>query len=218
LIKDADASYSMATNYAAAAGKEYKMFSYGEDIGYIYSDFYYTDELIGNEGDNVCTILDKIKEYLGNFEYFYDIDGNFRFQEIKNYLNTSQATVDLNEMNNNNYLIDMKNGKTVYNFEGSNLVNSYNNTPQFNMIKNDFVVWGIKKNANDTEVPIRYHLAIDEKPKIGNSYYCFFYEDEDDGLTKAKVPIIYKNYTEIAEETGVEGLFYMAADTNIIYK
>jgi hypothetical protein len=61
LIKDADASYSMATNYAAAAGKEYKMFSYGEDIGYIYSDFYYTDELIGNEGDNVCTILDKIK-------------------------------------------------------------------------------------------------------------------------------------------------------------
>ena len=34
-------------------------------------------------------LLDNIKNKLGNYEYYYDIDGNFIFQEIKNYLNTS---------------------------------------------------------------------------------------------------------------------------------
>jgi len=68
-----------------------KEFSYGEDLGYIYTDFTYPGELIGNAGDSVVTILDQIKNLLGNYEYFYDIDGNFRFQEIKNNLNTSFA-------------------------------------------------------------------------------------------------------------------------------
>ena len=37
----------------------------------------------------LCTILDKIKNLLGNFEYYYDLDGNFIFQEVKNYLNNT---------------------------------------------------------------------------------------------------------------------------------
>ena len=60
-----------------------------EDCGYVYTDFVYPGELISNLGDNICSVLDKIKNTLGNFEYFYDIDGNFVFQEIKNYLNVS---------------------------------------------------------------------------------------------------------------------------------
>jgi hypothetical protein len=65
------------------------MYSTGMDIGYIYTDFTYPGELIGDAGDTVCDILDTIKSTLGNYEYFYDIDGNFVFQEIKNYLNTT---------------------------------------------------------------------------------------------------------------------------------
>lgn len=54
-----------------------EMFSYGDDVGFIYTDFIYPQELIGDAGSTVVTILDKIKNFLGNYEYFYDVDGNF---------------------------------------------------------------------------------------------------------------------------------------------
>ena len=212
-----DGSYTMTTNYSEAYGNAYQSFEYGEDIGFIYTDFIYPNELIGDAGSTVCTILDKIKSLLGNYEYFYDIDGNFHFQEIKNYLNTSHATVELEKLTKDDYIVDMSKGKTVYTFDNSNLITSYSNNPQYNMIKNDFVVWGIRENANGNEVPIRYHLAIDKKPKIGNTYECFFYEDPDDGLTKAKRPIIYRNFNEIQKTPGTVGTFYMAEDTGTIY-
>ena len=63
------------------------IYNYGYNIGYIYTPFTYPGELIGAAGQTVCDILDTIRDTLGNFEYFYDIDGNFIFREIKNYLN-----------------------------------------------------------------------------------------------------------------------------------
>jgi hypothetical protein len=74
------------------------VYQQGQDIGYTYSDFYFPDELTANAGDTVCAILDKIKTALGNYEYFYDINGNFVFQEIKNYLNTTQSTTVINNL------------------------------------------------------------------------------------------------------------------------
>lgn len=216
LIND-EGNYIMTTNYAEAQNKAYTMFEYGEDVGYIYTDFVYPKELIGDAGSTVCTILDSIKNLLGNYEYFYDIDGNFIFQEVKNYLNTSQAKVELDKLTKDNYIVDMSKGKVVYNFDNSNLITSYSNSPQYSMIKNDFIVWGLKENANGNEMPIRYHLAIDSKPKVGNTYQCFFYIDPDDGLTKAKRPIIYRNFTELNKNAGVAGVFYMTEDTGIIY-
>ena len=38
-----------------------KVFYEGDDIGFHYTDFYYDEELTSNQGDNVCKILDKIK-------------------------------------------------------------------------------------------------------------------------------------------------------------
>ena len=216
LIEDSG-SYSMSTNYADTIDKAYQMFEYGEDIGYIYADFTCPTELIGNAGDNVCTILDKIKNMLGNYEYFYDTEGNFHWQEIKNYLNTTKATVDLETMDKNDYLIDASKGKIAYEFNNSNLITSFSNSPQFNKIKNDFVIWGIRKNANGNDIPIRYHLAIDSKPAIGNIYDVFFYEDPDDGLTKAKMPILYSSYAEIVKTPGAAGVYYKDTSTNIIY-
>lgn len=216
LIEDSG-SYTMSTNYADVVGHTYQMFEYGEDVGYMFTDFTCPSELIGNAGDNVCVILDKIKNMLGNYEYFYDTEGNFHWQEIKNYLNTTKTTLDLETMNKNDYLIDASKGKTVYEFNNSNLVTSFSNSPQFNKIKNDFVVWGIRKNANGNDVPIRYHLAIDTKPTIGNIYDVFFYEDPDDGLTKAKMPILYSSYAEIIKTNGAAGVYYKDTSTGIIY-
>ena len=217
-IQDGVIQYIPTTNEATAAQEgNYTMYEYGSDIGYIYTDFIYPGELIGDAGNSVCDILDKIKETLGNYEYFYDLDGNFVFQEIKNYLNTSQSTIELDKMTKDDYIIDMSKGKSIYTFEDGFLITSYSNTPQYGMIKNDFIVWGLRENTNGNTVPIRYHLAIDSKPAIGNTYKCFFYEDPDDNLIKAKCPVRYPS-KESFPKTGAVGTFYMADDSGVVYK
>ena len=171
----------MTTNYDQAYGKAYTMYEYGQDVGYIYTDFTYPKELIGNAGQAITNILDTIKNTLGNYEYFYDVYGNFRFQEIKNYLNTTQAKLEIDKLQGGDYLVDMSQGKIAYDFKDGKLITSYSNSPQFAKIKNDFIVWGVRKTSDNLTFPIRYHLAIDTKPEIGNIYEVFFYEDPEDG-------------------------------------
>lgn len=210
--------YTPTTDGAeAAAAGSYKMYEYGSNIGYIYTDFIYPDELIADAGNSVCDILDKIKALLGNYEYFYDIDGNFVFQEIKNYLNTSHATVELDKITKEDYLADYTKGKSVYTFDDSTLITSYSNTPQYNMIKNDFIVWGIREDIDGRTYPLRYHLAIDHKPQIGNTYQVFFYEDPEDKIIKAKCPTVFSNKSQFPL-VGVEEVFYMDASTKKIYE
>lgn len=201
----------------AAAASSYKKYEYGSDIGYIYTDFIYPGELIGDAGNSVCTILDKIKDTLGNYEYFYDINGNFVFQEIKNYLNTSQSTIELDKITNGDYLMDMSKGKAVYQFDDCTLFTSCSNSPQYSMIKNDFIVWGIREDAEGNTFPIRYHLAIDKKPTIGNEYNVFFYTDKNDNLVKAKCPIEYPNSSQFPK-VGMQEVFYMDMSTKKIYE
>ena len=43
------------------------------------TDLVYAGELIGNVGETLTSVLDKIKNMLGDFEYFYDVDGRFVF-------------------------------------------------------------------------------------------------------------------------------------------
>ena len=208
--------HSMTTNYADVQGKNPIKYEYGDDVGFIFTDFTYPSELIENAGSSVVTLLDKIKGTLGNYEYFYDIYGNFVWQEIKNYLNTTQATVDLEKLNNSDYIVDQSKGKMAYDFTNSKLVSSYSNTPQFSKIKNDFVVWGIRKTALGNTIPIRYHLAIDTKPKTGNIYEVFMYEDPTDGLVKAKAPIKFEAASSFPEQ-GAAGVFYYAEDLKGIF-
>jgi hypothetical protein len=198
-------------------GSDYTMFTYGDDIGYVYTDFTYPNELVGDAGSTVADILETIKNTLGNYEYFYDLDGNFIFQEKKNYLNTTQATVELEKLKNDDYVVQMDKGKSVYSFSDSNLVTTFSNSPQWSMIKNDFIVWGVRTDSNDTEWPIRYHLTIDSKPQVGNTYKVFFYTDPDDGLEKAKAPLSFNTLSEFPK-IGAADVFYMAEDTDYIYK
>lgn len=208
---------TFSTNYEDIGEQKSETYEYGADVGFIYTDFTYPGELIGDAGSTVCTILDAIKNTLGNYEYFYDVDGNFIFREIKNFLNTSQAKVEIDKLKSGDYIIDQSKGKSVYTFDDSVLISSFANNPQFNMIKNDFIVWGTRENANGNTVPIRYHLAIDNKPQIGEIYDVFFYVDPDDNLEKAKVPIKYRNFTELKRNDGAAGVFYMTEDDKKIY-
>ena len=162
----------------------YKEYNYGDDVGFVYSDFFYPGELIANAGATVCSVLDQIKNTLGNFEYFYDVFGNFIFQEVKNYLNTSKSTVDLNKINNGEYIVDRGKGKAQYVFDDSKLITSYSNAPQYQMIKNDFIVWGVRESATGAKLPIRFHLSIDKKPPISSSEVLCTFEMGEDGIER----------------------------------
>lgn len=150
---------------------------YNYDAGYTYTDFVFPEELVASPGDTVCTILDKIKNKLGNFEYYYDVFGNFIFQEIKNYVNTTEWRTAWQNFQLSDYLpyaYNTRLNSTVYSFENNDFVISYNNSPQYNMIKNDFVVWGVREGSNDLKLPCRYHLAIDTRPFIEEDWHFEF--------------------------------------------
>ena len=183
----------------------------GDDVGYVYDDFYYTDELIAAPGETVTSVLDKLVQYLGNFEYFYDEFGVFHFREIKNYLNTTQASiVSMAASGPEGYLVDITTGKSTFNFsDDRNLINITAN-PQYSNIKNDFIVQGLRKMTQENvSFPIRYHLAIDYKPSVGNTYRdLIIYKSPTDGLTKCMFPVHVSELPEV----GNFNVFYMVGD------
>ena len=134
-------------------------FYQNDDIGYMETDFYYPSDLTFEAGSTLTQVLDKICQFLGNYEYFYDVFGHFIFQEIKNYLNTTYSLTD-----SSNYIKSFSNSKYLYTLNNSNLITSIVNSPKYDNIKNDFIVWGNLDNTSETK--IRYHLVIDQKPKI----------------------------------------------------
>ena len=139
--------------------------NYGDDIGYRLTDLVYTGDLITNIGDSLVTMLDKIKQMLGEFEYFYDIDGRFIFQKKKDYLQTSWTPIVYSkEENNNESYIDLNNSKFSFNFLGNKLFSTIQNSPVLNNVKNDITVWGKRKSSSGEEVPIHARYAIDKKP------------------------------------------------------
>ena len=206
-----------ALNAAAATGQDESdivTFEYGDDIGFVLTDFVYPGELTCNPGDTVTSVLDKIIAVLGNFEYFYDVYGNFHFQEIKNYLNTTYTTTVMNKLNESpSYDVDFSSGKSVYTFEGTKLISAVTNAPAYSNVKNDYMVWGVRKSADgETEIPVRYHLAIDHKPEIGQEHYVNFYED-DYGITRAgaEFTFTYNNTSEFPNP-GAEATLYIVGN------
>jgi hypothetical protein len=48
---------------------------YGQTVGYRLIDLVYAGDLIANVGESITSVLDKIKNMLSEFEYFYNLDG-----------------------------------------------------------------------------------------------------------------------------------------------
>lgn len=191
-INDLDETAKQLMKYAGSKpvyfNKEYTSFSFtknnvyteeykfNDDIGYQLVDFIYPGELILAAGDNVCTLLDKIVQTLGNFEYFYDINGNFIFQQKRNYLNIGS---DFDNLSPESYLKNYSNTKPAYSLTDLSNVSSISVSPKYDNIKNDFVVWGKRTDPNGGEHKIRYHLAIDEKPILNLcKQYMYSYLDK----------------------------------------
>ena len=157
-----------------ADGKSYCIakIEYGDTAGYRATDMIYPSDLIGNVGESLTSILDKIKNLLGEFEYFYDIDGRFIFQRKHNYLDSVWSPIG-----EDNYVKDMAHSTAeTYTFSGNELISAFSNTPNLNNIRNDFSVWGSRKGVSGATIPIHIRYAIDEKPIYYKSFdgieYC----------------------------------------------
>ena len=61
---------------------------YGQTAGYRQTDLVYAGDLIANIGESITSVLDKIKNMLSEFEYFYDINGQFVFQKKQSFIST----------------------------------------------------------------------------------------------------------------------------------
>lgn len=149
---------SDGTNYYTVAKIEY-----GQTAGYRLTDLTYAGDLIINAGETITSMLDKIVQMLGNFEYFYDLEGRFVFQKKQTYVNTSWNNIVNNQ--DERYVDNAAYTSAVqYSFEDSKLITSFANTPNLANLKNDFSIWGTRKGVSGTELPVHMRYAIDQKP------------------------------------------------------
>lgn len=139
-----------------------KQVNYGDTVGYRLTDLTYAGDLILNAGSTITQLLDTIVNMLGEFEYFYDLDGRFIFQRKKIYYNISWTNAVTHEKET--YYDSVENGsENAYSFVKGILIESYNNKPDLNNIKNDYTIWGQKTTGNEN-YPIHIRCAIDDKP------------------------------------------------------
>lgn len=162
---------------------------YGMTVGYRLTELTYAGTLISSIGESITSVLDKIKNMLGEFEYFYDLNGRFIFQRKKNYINSifNNITQVEDDMYVNN---SVHSDQFVYKFEGGNLITSYQNSPNLSNLKNDFSIWGNRKGISGADIPIHYRYAIDKKP--------IYYKTYDSKVYYASVEEAQEDYGSLA--------------------
>lgn len=133
-----------------------------QTAGYRPIPLYYNDKagLIGAVGTTIDNLIDKIKQMLGDFEYFYNLQGRFVFRKKKTYVNELFSPI--------NGELGIQPTMTVspyaYEFEDKSLFTSYSAPPNIENIKNDFAVWGERVGVSGVKLPIHARCAIDKKP------------------------------------------------------
>lgn len=191
--------------------------NYGEPVGYRLTDLTYAGELISKVGESLTSILDKIVAMLGEYEYFYDLDGRFVFQRKKTYI---QSTWNNIVKAGNEIYVDNAaySSSSIYQFEDGNLITSFSNSPDLTNLRNDYSVWGQRTSVSGVKIPIHYRYAIDVPP----TKYTTLNITEDDIADHNAMysdhqlaPQVSKEY--LASEYDWRELIYRMAQDNFKY-
>lgn len=159
---------------------------YGQIVGYQESKLVYPDELIVNAGKGLTTVFDSIKNVLGDYEYFYDVNGRFVFQRKKDYVQTLFSPL-------NGAISEPMTIASPYSYQFNDLsqISQISYSPKISDIKNIFSIQGERQGV-DQKIPIQARYAIDKKPSSyfdyegKNFYYTKFY--------KGKMPLLVNSY------------------------
>lgn len=195
-------------------------YEYGETIGYKITDLTYTGDLIVNVGETITSVLDKFVNMLGEFEYFYDLDGRFIFQKKKTYIQTAWSPIVQDNNGINDFYIEptSESSKIAYAFVDNYLVTSISNSPKLDNIKNDFSIWGTRKSVTKQELDVHMRYAIHSKP----TQYCSIEVTQDEINEFIKLHPEFKdmktqvsiNYTVESAGDWRELIYLMAKDYN----
>ena len=137
---------------------------YGQTAGYRLTDLVYPGDLIANVGESLTSVLDKIKNMLVEFEYFYNLDGQFVFQKKQSFISTMWSPIS-----NSGNEVEVSEGLAIasshaYQFNGGELITAFNNNPNLLNLKNDYSVWGQRDSVSGEKIPVHMRYAIDLKP------------------------------------------------------
>lgn len=147
---------------------------YGDTVGYHPTELIYNTDLVLNPGEPFTNVLDKIVTMLGEYEYFYNVDGRFVFQKKKTYLQ------DLFSPFNGDILEPtMITTPYSYKFDDPSLFTALAESPKVDNIKNDFVVWGSRAGTGSSSLPFHVRYAIDKKPVSYISPYRHYQKETD---------------------------------------
>lgn len=183
---------------------------YGQTAGYRKTELTYAGDLIANVGETVTSVLDKIKNMLGEFEYFYDLDGRFVFQQKQSFVNTIYGQLsDGGENDKEQYIktyIDSSIAK--YDFIDNDLITQFNNNPNMAGIRNDYSIWGQRTTLSGAQVPIHLRYAIDQKPI---QYTSIKVDMSEGSADKAAIDAYNNKYG--TNLSGQESITYISADS-----
>ena len=150
---------------------------YCQTAGYRTTDLVYAGDLLANVGESVVSILDKIKNMLVEFEYFYDLDGHFVFQKKKSFTSTLWSPLGVDENGDPAVIENLMNATaTAYTFSGGELITGFNNNPNLLNLRNDYSIWGERVGVSGANIPIHLRYAIDLKP---TSYTQIYIEENN---------------------------------------
>lgn len=173
--------------------------SYGEVIGYRLTTLTYAGDLIANIGENFTSVLDKIKTMLGDYEYFYDTDGNFIWQRRPTYINVSWNNIVQNPEQEQYVENTAYTSAVTYSFENSNLITAISHQPDIANVKNDYSIFGMRKTTSGAEIPVHIRYAIDQKPTYYRAWDGTIYTTEklsDDELKEVVRQVQKQLYQE----------------------
>lgn len=147
---------------------------YGETAGYHQTPLVYNGDLVLAAGETVVALLTKITDMLGNYEFYYDLQGRFRFCKKQTYTQELFSPI-----NGDLYTPTAIASPYVYEFKDYKLFKSISYTPQMENIKNEFSVWGARKSATGDDLPIHARYAIQKKPSEYRSPYEKYEQIQD---------------------------------------
>jgi hypothetical protein len=139
---------------------DYLIYPHGED----------DSGLTISPGGTFTEILDKIVTFLGDYEYFYNTEGQFVFQKKQEELNFNWKGVGATTVGMGNIYSITSEEPIVWNFNEEELITTFSDSPNISNIRNDYSIWGTLSKG-DNEVPIHLRYAIDHKPVWYTSIY-----------------------------------------------
>lgn len=184
----------------------------GQSAGYRLCPLTYAGDLTTNIGDSVTSVIDKIVNMLGSqYEYFYDIDGNFVFQKKPAYAPLYRSWF-IDEYAKPSSYQDY----IAYFFDDLRYIISAQNTPQLTKLKNDYSVWGTRKAESGKDIAILYRYAIDKRPQ---TYTTLEYPNpEKDYVEDYTIHSASKTYNTTVSNDDTEARNQLKAAGRILYE